>query len=720
MTSAELDRTVRVTINPVPPEHASDGETVHAIVPLLYYNVKTGPTYEQRDRLLKLVWQLSRKGGHEYWVHLLDLSRLASQHHLSPYSQLKHGARGSPYGYVPFTMLHPRIVDATLRKQEENEAKSAAWLLSKRQRRHDELRAAAHQRASESPTSSETSMDLDKVALSPPCGIKRPHSASSARDESARTTPRLATAADLTLSTSLGAQARQGDQISPNGMGQSHQSVSSPRVGSTESGGGLGLQIGEGSNSQAQTPPEARAGSQVAVAGPLACEVLLTQESEQRRGENGAASSVNDATRPTGVTVASMSQEAQQALAMKTSDTHPITISPIIPPDMLAEISQIVLNILPACVDAAFKTPEERQKTLKAGHTSPHAGGGALHEVPTPSVDARDVHVSRQARGEKLLRLPPSLDMVQVGKTVEKETIEAAKKAYEASQPSRPLISATANGTNPVESAAGDATLQASGAVAPAHSAALPEDVQAQARAEGQAEAKGRSTEEEAHRPSMGNMLLSSCPGKKVRLTGPVRGRGAICRDLGLDLKRIRGLGVGVVVCCLDDTELAFLGAPWEEYEREADQLGMDVVRLPMAEGFAPTCAKTIDAAMTSIVSDYTLKGVHVLVHCRGGVGRAGLIACTWMYKLGLVGSKCEALATAPARAANEASADSTESDAERLISTVERLIETIRRRRSPKAIETAEQVAFIVEYVNYIHRQEHEHARLSCTDSMS
>lgn len=79
--------------------------------------------------------------------------------------------------------------------------------------------------------------------------------------------------------------------------------------------------------------------------------------------------------------------------------------------------------------------------------------------------------------------------------------------------------------------------------------------------------------------PMIGNLLLSSCPGKKVRLTGPVRGRGAICRDLGLDLRRICQIGVGAVVCCLDDEELRFLGAPWEEYEREADELGLDVIR---------------------------------------------------------------------------------------------------------------------------------------------
>lgn len=48
--------------------------------------------------------------------------------------------------------------------------------------------------------------------------------------------------------------------------------------------------------------------------------------------------------------------------------------------------------------------------------------------------------------------------------------------------------------------------------------------------------------------PTIGNLLLSSCPGKKVRLKGPVKGRGSICRDLGTDLERIAAMGVRCIV----------------------------------------------------------------------------------------------------------------------------------------------------------------------------
>ena len=80
----------------------------------------------------------------------------------------------------------------------------------------------------------------------------------------------------------------------------------------------------------------------------------------------------------------------------------------------------------------------------------------------------------------------------------------------------------------------------------------------------------------------IGNLLLSSCPGKKVRLTAPipVGGRSAICRDVRTDLLRMKETGgVGALICCLNDTELAFLGAPWEEYSIAARELGLDVMR---------------------------------------------------------------------------------------------------------------------------------------------
>lgn len=45
-----------------------------------------------------------------------------------------------------------------------------------------------------------------------------------------------------------------------------------------------------------------------------------------------------------------------------------------------------------------------------------------------------------------------------------------------------------------------------------------------------------------------GNLGMSSCPGKKVRLDGPVNGRAKIVRDLDLDFDRLRNLGFTRVI----------------------------------------------------------------------------------------------------------------------------------------------------------------------------
>jgi hypothetical protein len=49
-------------------------------------------------------------------------------------------------------------------------------------------------------------------------------------------------------------------------------------------------------------------------------------------------------------------------------------------------------------------------------------------------------------------------------------------------------------------------------------------------------------------RKKLGNLLLSSCPGKRLRMEGPVKGRPPVCRDLETDLRRIKSEVVGCLV----------------------------------------------------------------------------------------------------------------------------------------------------------------------------
>ncbi len=137
----------------------------------------------------------------------------------------------------------------------------------------------------------------------------------------------------------------------------------------------------------------------------------------------------------------------------------------------------------------------------------------------------------------------------------------------------------------------------------------------------------------------------ATCCSRRVRqegaAVGPVRGRGAICRDLGLDWRASTASACAQGGVLLNDEELEYLGAPWPSYEREADRLGLDVFRLPMAEGFAPTKVAEMDAAM-----DGHRDRLHAARHqCAGALPRrrwavAGLIACAWLLKMGFVADK--------------------------------------------------------------------------------
>ncbi|EIW83254.1 phosphatases II [Coniophora puteana RWD-64-598 SS2] len=194
----------------------------------------------------------------------------------------------------------------------------------------------------------------------------------------------------------------------------------------------------------------------------------------------------------------------------------------------------------------------------------------------------------------------------------------------------------------------------------------------------------------------LGNLFLSSCPGKKVRLNGPSKGRGAVCRDLDVDLQRVKDLGARCVVCCLDDDELQFLGTSWDDYRASAHRAALDVLRIPLPEGLCPLSPAALDADLARLTAQYTLHGAHVLVHCRGGVGRAGLVACCWMLRLGLCGWIAP---WAGPPVAQELDADVRKDT----IVLVQRAIAVVRRRRSVKAIETLEQVRFLVEYVDWL-----------------
>jgi ADP-ribosyl-[dinitrogen reductase] hydrolase len=106
-------------------------------------------------------------------------------------------------------------------------------------------------------------------------------------------------------------------------------------------------------------------------------------------------------------------------------------------------------------------------------------------------------------------------------------------------------------------------------------------------------------------------------------------------RDLALDLNMIRDWGAAAVVTLLEPKELALL---------RVESLGEEVLRrnmlwfhLPIVDVSTPDehFEQAWDVAGEELRS-ILRGGSNVLVHCRGGLGRAGTIAARLLVELGM------------------------------------------------------------------------------------
>lgn len=126
-----------------------------------------------------------------------------------------------------------------------------------------------------------------------------------------------------------------------------------------------------------------------------------------------------------------------------------------------------------------------------------------------------------------------------------------------------------------------------------------------------------------------------------------------------------------------------------------------------MPEGLAPLDPALLDDVLLTVINNYTLHGTPVLVHCRGGVGRAGVVACCWLIRLGLCGWIQEQSEQTDQALCDTCGMISSATESARHIHQVvhylRRVIGIVRSRRSTKAVETYEQVKFLVEYVEYL-----------------
>ena len=137
---------------------------------------------------------------------------------------------------------------------------------------------------------------------------------------------------------------------------------------------------------------------------------------------------------------------------------------------------------------------------------------------------------------------------------------------------------------------------------------------------------------------------LCSAPGKKVS-----KGRDgkAHNRDITEDMADFKRRGVSCVVCLLNKYELRTLGIDLGVYQRACSASGIEFHEYPLVEMAPPDQSpEEFDKFLSSSVCSKLEAGKCVVVHCRGGIGRAGLVACCLLLRHRLVKSHTHAIKT--------------------------------------------------------------------------
>ena len=128
-----------------------------------------------------------------------------------------------------------------------------------------------------------------------------------------------------------------------------------------------------------------------------------------------------------------------------------------------------------------------------------------------------------------------------------------------------------------------------------------------------------------------GRIGVTLCPGK----TDPAGISGAWKRDLDTDLDAIRRWGATAVVTLIEEHEFDLLSV--RDLPGKVRNRHMEWWHLPIQDGKSPPAQGFEDrwAVAGDALRDRLRLGFDVLVHCRGGLGRAGTVAARLLVELG-------------------------------------------------------------------------------------
>jgi len=127
-----------------------------------------------------------------------------------------------------------------------------------------------------------------------------------------------------------------------------------------------------------------------------------------------------------------------------------------------------------------------------------------------------------------------------------------------------------------------------------------------------------------------GHIGMTLCPGQK----DPYAAFGAWSRDLMIDLEAIRDWGASPIVTLIEDHEFNLLGlADFEASVSSAFRWHW----LPIEDGGVPDAGFEARWAVAGAeLRERLVGGERLLVHCRAGLGRTGVVAARLLVEFGM------------------------------------------------------------------------------------
>lgn len=131
--------------------------------------------------------------------------------------------------------------------------------------------------------------------------------------------------------------------------------------------------------------------------------------------------------------------------------------------------------------------------------------------------------------------------------------------------------------------------------------------------------------------PGGGEIGMTFCPGKRQHDAAS----GAWQRDLAADLDAVVAAGASALLSLIEDHEFAALAVPG--LGAAARARGLDWAHLPIADGATPDAGweagwQRVGAGLRARLD----RGERIVVHCKGGLGRAGSVAARLLVELGV------------------------------------------------------------------------------------